>query len=86
MSKSEESKNKIAGFQEQIDDGNVDKVIEELDRYLQANCENKDTLLYLRGNAYRKKQNWQEAMNNYQQAIDINPDSPAVHAREMLIN
>ncbi len=46
----------------------------------------KSEAYYLRGNAYRKLSNWKEAMNNYQQAIDLNPDSPAVHARKMLID
>lgn len=41
---------------------------------------------YLRGNAYRKLTNWKEAMNSYQQAIDLNPNSPAVHAHKMLID
>ena len=26
------------------------------------------------------------ALNNYLEAIDLNPESPAVHAREMIMN
>ena len=37
----------------------------------------RDEAFYLRGNAYRKQGNWQQALNNYQYAIDLNPDSPA---------
>ena len=46
----------------------------------------KDTLYYLRGNAYRKKGDWKQALDNYQYAIEINPDSPAVQARKMAID
>ena len=46
----------------------------------------KDTLYYLRGNAYRKKGDWKQALDNYQFAIDINPEGPAVQARKMVID
>ena len=39
---------------------------------------------YQLGNEYRKKGNWQMALNNYMEAIAIDPDSPAVQAKEML--
>ena len=41
---------------------------------------------YLLGNAFRKQGDWQGALNNYQEAIDINPDSPAAEARNMVID
>ena len=37
-----------------------------------------------KGNAYRKQGNWQEAINCYLQAIELDPDSPAVEAKRML--
>lgn len=40
--------------------------------------------LYERGNAFRKQGNWQEAINCYIEAIELNPDSPAVEAKAML--
>jgi len=40
--------------------------------------------LYLKGNALRKQQQWAEAMNAYEQAMRLDPDSPARHARAML--
>ena len=40
--------------------------------------------LYERGNALRKQGNWQEAINCYIEAIELNPDSPAVEAKAML--
>jgi len=42
-----------------------------------------DMLYYLRGNAYRKKGDWQGAISNYLEAIELNPDSPAKNAYEI---
>ena len=39
---------------------------------------------YELGNAARKRGQWHEAINNYIQAIDLDPDSPAVEAKRML--
>ena len=38
------------------------------------------------GNDFRNKGNWKEALNNYIAAIELDPNSPAVHAKEMLDN
>lgn len=39
---------------------------------------------YIRGNEYRRQGNWQEALNNYLEAIALDPESPAVEAKKML--
>lgn len=39
---------------------------------------------YKLGNEFRQKGNWQEAINNYLEAIKLDPDSPAVEAKRML--
>ncbi len=39
---------------------------------------------YQLGNEYRKKGDWQHALNNYMEAISLDPQSPAVGAKEML--
>lgn len=39
---------------------------------------------YIEGNRRRKEGNWQEAINNYIEAISLDPDSPAVEAKKML--
>lgn len=39
---------------------------------------------YERGNEARKRGQWHEAINNYIQAIALDPDSPAVEAKRML--
>lgn len=44
-----------------------------------------DEVYYLLGNAYRKQGNFQEALNCYLEAIERNPESPAVKARDMLM-
>ena len=41
---------------------------------------------YEQGNAYRREGNWQKALECYAEAIELDPESPAVHAREMLIS
>ena len=38
------------------------------------------------GNAYRKLGDWQKALNNYQSAIELNLDSPALQARKMVMD
>lgn len=35
---------------------------------------------YLRGNAYRQQGNWRMAINSYLEAIELDPDGPAVMA------
>lgn len=39
---------------------------------------------YRLGNEFRRKGNWQEAINNYLEAIRLDPESPAVEAKRML--
>jgi len=39
---------------------------------------------YIKGNEYRRQGNWQEALNNYLEAIDLDPESPAVEAKRMI--
>ena len=71
-------------IQELIYQGEVDQAIAQLDKLLEEDFPGKDEAYYLRGNAYRKTGDWQQAMNNYQLAAELNPDSPAVQARLML--
>ena len=39
---------------------------------------------YRQGNEARKHSQWHEAINSYIQAIELDPDSPAVEAKRML--
>ena len=76
----------IDNLKELINRGDVDEAIKQLDLLLQDPSVEKETLYYLRGNAYRKKGDWRLALDNYQYAIDLNPESPAVQARKMAID
>lgn len=69
-----------------LDAGKTDEAIRLLDEMLGRTDACADELYYLRGNAYRKLGNWQMALNNYLEAIALNPESPAVHARAMLMD
>ena len=63
-----------------LTEGKIDAAIAFLRQYI-ATCEvPSDRAYYLLGNAYRKKGDWQGAINNYLEAMDINPDSPARNA------
>ncbi len=42
--------------------------------------------LYMQGNAHRRQQRWADAVNAYEQAAALDPASPAVTARQMLID
>ena len=39
---------------------------------------------YQQGNEARKRGQWHEAINAYIQAIELDPESPAVEAKKML--
>ena len=41
---------------------------------------------YRKGNEHRQRGEWGKAMSCYLEAIDLDPESPAVHAKEMLDN
>lgn len=39
---------------------------------------------YKLGNEYRRKGDWKHAIENYLEAIALDPESPAVEAKQML--
>lgn len=67
-----------------IQSGLIDNAIEVLHSFISEKPD--DQAYYLLGNAYRKKGDFKNAMENYLEAIAINPDSQAVEAHQMLIN
>ena len=69
-----------------IEKGDTEQAINELRAYIEAHPETDDRPFYLLGNAYRKHGDWQMALNNYLEAIERNPESPAVHARTMVMD
>lgn len=64
--------------------GDTDTVIGRLNRRIAEDAHPSDCHYYLLGNAYRKKGDWQMALNNYMEAVAINPQSPAAEAQVML--
>lgn len=70
---------------ELIKEGQLDTAIEQLSQCILQDTTD-DEPYYLLGNAYRKQGNWQLALNNYLEAIERNPDSPAVQAHQMMMD
>lgn len=67
-----------------IYDGKTDEAIALLDALLRENPGTAEAF-YLRGNAYRKKSDWQQALNNYLAAMELDPEGPAKQAHDMLM-
>lgn len=63
-------------IKELLNNNDIDKAIELLELSI-ADNKNCDEAYFMLGNAYCKKNNWQQAMNAYCQAIELNPESPA---------
>ena len=66
-----------------LDSDKADEAISLLDSWQKGGGSMDDTLFYLLGNAWRMKGNWQMAMNNYLEAIHLNPESPAQQALDI---
>ncbi|MCR5561308.1 MAG: tetratricopeptide repeat protein [Bacteroidales bacterium] len=73
-------KSRIAAL---LDENRADQAISELEAWQASGKPMDDALFYLLGNAWRKKGNWQMAMNNYLEAVHLNPESPAKQALEI---
>ncbi|MDR0971822.1 MAG: tetratricopeptide repeat protein [Bacteroidales bacterium] len=67
-----------------IDKELIGEAKEELDKIIQED-NLQEMAYYLKGNLYKKEQNWKDAINNYTKAIEINPSSVAKQARDMCI-
>ena len=66
-----------------LDSCRADEAISLIDDFRASGGTMDDGLFYLLGNAWRKKGDWQMAMNNYLEALNLNPDSPARNALDM---
>lgn len=62
----------------------IEEAIGKLDAMLEQEPTS-DEAFYLRGNAYRKLGDFQRALNNYLSAMELNPESPARQAHDMLM-
>ena len=63
-----------------LQEGRVEEAIMLLDEYISASVVPSDRAFYLLGNAHRKLGDWQGAINNYLEAMEINPESPPANA------
>ena len=77
---------KLTQAKELIGKGEVESAINILNQCIADHEACTDEPFYLLGNAYRKQGNWQMALNNYLEAIEKNPESPAVNAKKMSKN
>ena len=71
-------------IEDHIKNQSIEESIDYLTHQLSIVSDNEPIYLLL-GKAYQKQTNWHEALNHYQYAIDINPNSPAVQLREMVM-
>ena len=72
-------------IKELIKEGKLETAIEQLSQCIQADS-TQDEPYYLLGNVYRKQGNWQLALNNYLEAMERNPESPAFQAHQMMMD
>ena len=79
-------KDNLSSIRKLIQEGELNTAIEQLTTYIQSDTTDNDEPYYLLGNAYRKQGNWQLALNNYLEAMERNPESPAVQAHKMAMD
>lgn len=68
-----------------LDAGKVDEAIDTLQQ-MKTEHPGDDTVCYELGNAYWKLQDWKHCLDNYTEAIRLNPQSPAAEAKKMVMN
>ena len=79
-------KDNLSSIRKLIQEGELNTAIEQLTTYIQSDTTDNDEPYYLLGNVYRKQGNWQLALNNYLEAMERNPESPAVQAHQMTMD
>ena len=79
-------KDNLSDIRKLIQEGELNTAIEQLTAYIQSDTTDNDEPYYLLGNAYRKQGNWQLALNNYLEAMERNPESPAANAHQMMMD
>lgn len=77
---------KLNEIKKLIAEGSTETAIDQLNQLINQKPECAAEAYYLLGNAYRKQGDWQGALNNYQEAIALNPESPAAEARNMAMD
>lgn len=78
--------NRFEAVRNLIKEGHTQEAILQLNKLISLDPDTAAEAYYLLGNAYRKEGNWQYALNNYQEAICLNPESPAQEAYRMVMD
>lgn len=65
-----------------ISEDRYDEAVSALDRNIEENAINA-LWWYLRGKTYWRMQKYADAISDYEEAVHLDPHSPAVHALEM---
>ena len=86
LTKKKFMKELLSTIKNQINAGHLSEATEQLQQLIQTDAACADQAHYLLGNICRKRGDWQGALNHYQEAIDLNPDSPAKEARAMAMD
>lgn len=69
--------------QKYIDEGCYDEALDIINKRIKEYPED-DEAYYLRGALYKQIGKWGEALSDFNKAVAINPDSPAVTLRQLL--
>lgn len=67
-----------------IGENQLEKTLACIDERLVGNPRD-DTAYYLKGKVFWKQGNWKLTIENYLKAVEINPESPAKQAYEMVM-
>jgi Tfp pilus assembly protein PilF len=76
----------LKAIKEWIEIGKIEEAAQALDEYLQSDSKDKDKAYYLYGHIFRKRGDWQGALNSYRKAMDMNDKSPAVQAYRSILD
>lgn len=78
--------NRLKSIDQLIRDGHIHIALEQLNQLTDLPGVNKADTYYLMGNVCRKQGDWQGALNNYQEAVNLDAESPAAEARKMIMD
>lgn len=62
-----------------IEKNELEEALVQLNAALESNMDD-DELFFMRGNIYRKQNQWKQSLDDYCSAVEINPSSPAAFA------
>ena len=68
-----------------LESGRVEEAIARLEQ-MKTESPDSDAVCYELGNAYWKLQDWKHCLDNYTEAIRLNPESPAAEMKKMVMD